>query len=321
VGTGPGAFGGGWVLPVGIVVAGAALLIVIGMALVPAEGRASQLHRVRERFKPSGGLLSRVSSGIQSALDRALERPGRRGLTAALDSAGVRWSAGEFVIVTLAAVLVSIAAGLALFGLIGMLVFGLVALAGPFLVLSHRREKRRSGFEEQMEGALQLMSGSLRAGYGLLQAINTVAAEAPDPIRDEFARVMIEIRVGRDLGEALAAMAERMKNEDFRWVAQAIEIQRTVGGDLSEILDTVAGTIRERNQIRRQVKALSAEGRISAYVLIALPFVIATFLVLVAPDFLTPLFDTAAGRIALGVAIGLLLIGIVWIRKMVNIKF
>jgi tight adherence protein B len=208
-----------------------------------------------------------------------------------------------------------------LFGWIGVVVLGTLALAAPFLFLAHRREKRRSGFEDQMEGALQLMSGSLRAGYGLLQAINTVAAEAPVPIRDEFARVMIEIRVGRDLGEALAAMAERMKNEDFRWVAQAIEIQRTVGGDLSEILDTVAGTIRERNQIRRQVKALSAEGRISAYVLIALPFVIATFLVLVAPDFLTPLFESVAGRIALGVSIALLLIGIVWIRRLVNIKF
>ena len=130
-----------------------------------------------------------------------------------------------------------------------------------------------------------------------------------------------EFRVGRDLGESLRALADRMDNEDFRWVTQAIDIQRSVGGDLAEILDTVATTIRERNQIRRQVKALSAEGRISSYVLIALPFVVSTFLVLVAPEFLTPLVDTIAGRIALAGAVILLVIGIVWIRRLVKIVF
>ena len=136
-------------------------------------------------------------------------------------------------------------------------------------VLTVRADRRRARFSDQLGDTLQLLAGSLRAGYGLLQAIDAVAQEAEEPTRQEFRRLVIETRLGRDLTDALHSMADRVGGEDFEWVVQAIEIHREVGGDLAEVLDTVAGTIRERNQLHRQVKALSAEGRLSAYVLMA----------------------------------------------------
>jgi tight adherence protein B len=259
---------------------------------------------------------------VESSIDRLLRRSGRSSrLTDALDGAGIRLAGGEFVILTGALALLGVAVGLAIFGWWGALVFGVFFLLIPRLIVAQKREKRRSLFSDQMEGILQLLSGSLRAGYGILQAIGTVASEAPSPAKEEFGRVMVETRVGRDLGESLVALAGRMGNEDFRWVAQAIEIQRSVGGDLAEILDTIAQTIRERSQIRRQVQALSAEGRISSYILIALPFIITGFLIAVAPQFLEPLVETTPGRVAVVAASVLMIIGIVWIRRLVRIKF
>ena len=192
---------------------------------------------------------------------------------------------------------------------------------GPWLFMVRQADGRRESFADQLEGTLQLMAGSLRAGYGLMQAVNTVAVEAPAPTSDEFSRIIVETRLGRDLIDALHAMSDRVGNEDFRWVAQAIDIQRSVGGDLARVLDNVAETIRDRNQIRRQIRALSAEGRISAYLLIGLPFVITAFIIALAPDFLDPLFETAAGKVALLIGATLMLLGVLWIRRIIRLVF
>jgi tight adherence protein B len=321
VAEGPGLFGAHWVLPVGIAAFFVAALLVFGLALVPG-GVPSQIRAVSVPFRPQGGWLSRLARSAQSAADSVLQTGNRRStLNAALESAGINLAPGEFVVLSASAAIVGVAIGLALFGWVGALLFGAFALIAPRVVVAQRREKRRLQFADQLEGTLQLIAGSLRAGYGLMQAVSTVANEAPSPSNEEFGRIIVETRLGRDLADALHALADRMENQDFRWVAQAIDIQRSVGGDLSSILDTVGETIRERNQIRRQIRALSAEGRISSYVLIALPFVITFFLLAVAPDFLTPLVDTLAGRIAIGVASVLMVIGIIWIRRLVRLVF
>jgi tight adherence protein B len=307
---------------VGIAVVFAAAIIVFGMAAVPVETHRTPLRERTGRFQSAGGLLSRMASGAQRGIEVALSRFGRSSsLNALLDSAGVKLAAGEFIILAGAAGLVGVAIGLALFGLIGAGVIGVIALVMPRLIVAHLREKRRTGFGDQLESTLQLLAGSLRAGYGLLQSIATVASEAPSPTKEEFGRVMVETRVGRDLGDSLRALADRMKTDDFGWVTQAIDIQRSVGGDLAEILDTVAQTIRERNQIRRQIRALSAEGRFSAYILIGLPFLVTSFLLLVIPDFLRPLVETTPGRVAVVVAVVLLGVGVVWIRRLIKIVF
>ena len=204
--------------------------------------------------------------------------------------------------------------------MLGLLLL-IAAVVVPRLWLTRAAENRRGAFADQLEGNLQLIAGSLRAGYGLSQSVATVADEAPSPSKEEFGRIVIETRLGRDLPDSLRATALRMKNEDFGWVADAIAIQQEVGGNLAEILDAVSGTIRDRNNIRRQVQALSAEGRMSAVVLIALPIVLAIAISVVNPGYLDVLFDRPVGRVLLGVGVVLMTMGVVWIRRLVRTVF
>src|SRR5207248_5003984 len=140
----------------------------------------------------------------------------------------------------------------------------------------------------------------LQAGYGFLQAIDTVAKEAQPPTSTEFARLHSEARLGMPIDEALNGMAERVGGQDFRWVVLAINIQRQVGGNLAALLSTVAGTLREREQVRRQIKVLSAEGRLSAIILVALPFLLAGYISIVNPGYLQQLTQVTVGKIMIG---------------------
>ncbi len=141
------------------------------------------------------------------------------------------------------------------------------------------------------------------------------------PTSEEFARIVNETRVGRDLNESLDDVARRMRSDDFNWIAQAIAINREVGGDLAEVLDQVGNTIRERNQIRRQVKALAAEGKLSAYVLMALPFGLTAFLLVSNPDYLSKLTGSAIGYVMIAVGLVMLTVGGLWMNKVVSVKF
>jgi tight adherence protein B len=175
-----------------------------------------------------------------------------------------------------------------------------------------RIDRRKRAFMEQLPGTLQLLAGSLRAGYGLMQAIDTVVKEADDPTATEFARVLTEARLGMPVEEALEGMAQRLESDDFHWVVMAIGIQREVGGNLAELLTTVAATMRGRATLRRQIRVLSAEGRISAWV--------AFVLQLMNPGYLAELFQRTVGLIMVAVGIALLLAGAMWLRKIVDIE-
>ena len=142
--------------------------------------------------------------------------------------------------------------------------------------------------------------------------------EAESPTAEEFKRLTIETRLGRDFVEALQSLADRVGSEDFRWVVQAIQIQREVGGDLSAILDSVAGTVRDRTRIRRQVSALSAEGRMSAWVLMILPFGLGGMMAVTNREYLSPLFSTGTGIRLLAVGALLLTVGGLWLRRIVK---
>ena len=151
-----------------------------------------------------------------------------------------------------------------------------------------RRSRRRKAFNRGLPETLQLMSGSLAAGLSLAQSVDTIVREGPEPIAGEFKRVLVETRLGVTLEEALDGIAERFESKDFEWVVMAIRIQRQVGGNLAELLDTVAGTMREREYIRRQVAALAAEGKLSAYVLGGLPPLFLVYLLLTNRDYVMP---------------------------------
>ena len=189
----------------------------------------------------------------------------------------------------------------------------------PRVILASRVAKREAQFLAQLPDTLQLLSGSLQAGYGFMQAIDTVAKEASPPASNEFSRVLAEARLGMPVDEALNAMADRVGGEDFRWVVLAINIQRQVGGNLAALLSTVAATLREREMVRRQIKVLSAEGKLSAYILVALPFVLAGYISVVNPGYINKLFEETVGKVMIAGGIVLMVLGSLWMRKIIKI--
>jgi tight adherence protein B len=273
----------------------------------PAERGESPVTWIPSSVVEAGDRVAEVG-GFGATLDHDLER------------AGFPLKGGEFVVVTVLAAmgggLLTVFLGQPLI-LVG--VVGAVAGSIPFLLLKQALRKRDRKLREQLPDVLTVMASSLRAGHSFLQALDTVAKEVDEPAATEFNRVVAEIRLGRPAEEALGAMADRVGSEDFKWAVLAINIQREVGGNLAEILDTVADTIRDRARIRRDVDTLTTEGRLSAYVLIAMPFVIALYLAAVNPDYLSLLFTTGVGMVMIGVASCLMIVGIYWMRKIVKI--
>jgi tight adherence protein B len=238
-----------------------------------------------------------------------------------LEAAGLNMRVAEFVLISLGSAFIPPL--LALIVTRNLLVAALVVLLGtvaPFLYLSVRASRRQAKFEEQLPSTLQLLAGALQAGHSLQQAVDTVVHEAGDPIAGEFQRVLTEARLGRPLEEAFEAMAKRTKSVDFKWTVMAIRLQRQVGGNLAEVLSTVSQTIRDRYSLKRQIKALSAEGRLSSVILSILPVVMFAALLLMNPVFLRPLFTTTIGIMMLVVAAILMVLGVFWLKKITEIK-
>ena len=194
---------------------------------------------------------------------------------------------GEFVVASALAALVFGVLGAALLrSSLLALVVAVVGGAFPTLLLRSALSKRADKLREQLPDVLTIMASSLRAGHSFLQSLDTVAKEIAHPAAAEFQRVVAEIRLGRPAEDALESLAERVGSPDFMWAVLAVNIQREVGGNLAEILDTVADTLRERAMLRRQIKVLTAEGRLSAWVLGLLPFGIALYMFAVNPDYI-----------------------------------
>jgi tight adherence protein B len=223
-------------------------------------------------------------------------------------------------VIVLSAMTATLAIGTLLVGpLLGLVLAGLTAWV-CWLVPGRMRNRRRRQFSNQLPDTLQMMSGTLRAGYGLLQAVDALAREAPEPTASEFRRLVVEARLGRDVSASLDAMVARIASDDFDWVVQAIGIHREVGGDLAEVLDTVGTTIRERNQVMRHVRTLTAEGRLSAYILIGLPLLLALALRLINPEYFE-LLTYGPGLVMSGVGALMLVAGAFWFRKLCRLDY
>jgi tight adherence protein B len=200
-------------------------------------------------------------------------------------------------------------------------ILGIVAgVGGPIGYLVIKESRRSTAFLEQLPDTLQLISGSLSVGHSLVQAMDAVVREELSPVSVEFNRALVETRLGVPAEDALEGIATRMDSQDFAWVVMAIRIQRVVGGNLAEVLTTVAATIRERERLRRQVRGLSAEGRLSAWILGALPPVFGTYLVLVRPSYIKPLFTDPLGIIMLVVLVATMTAGVVWLSRIVKVQ-
>lgn len=314
-----------------LVVVGIAVSLLAGLTLLffviaPPAPRVARDRRVAPGTEQIS-LLGQVTARTTAVVDSAFKADRRKMFGPdELELAGIRSTPAQFLIL--------IASAASVFALLGVILgltggaslllgvaFAAIAPLGAKVLLSIRTSRRRAKFADQIDDAVQLMAGSLRAGHGLSTALAAVANDADAPMGEELTRVVNESRLGRPLPESLAITAQRMRSKDFEWVAQAIAINAETGGNLAEVLDQVGRTIRERNQIRRQVAALSAEGRLSGIILVALPVGIFLFLSIIRPDYTAVFFQNIIGIIAITVALVLLIIGSIWLAFTVRVRF
>jgi tight adherence protein B len=258
------------------------------------------------------GLMTRVARTGQ--IERALD--GR------LEAAGLPLRTAEWMLlhvgvaVGISLTLLVVARGELIAAILGLV----IGLTLPWLFLAMARTRRETRFLSQLPDTLQLLAGSLAAGYSLPQAMDSVARETRAPISTEFSRALIEARLGLLPEDALDGIAARTGSRDFSWIVMAIRIQRDVGGNLAELLATVAETLRERERLRRQVSALSAEGRLSGWILGGLPVVFAVYLTTVRPEYIAPLYTTPMGWVLLTIGVVSLAVGAVWMAKVIKVE-
>jgi tight adherence protein B len=282
------------------------------------SGRGSRNEPLPTALGDSSVARSAVQLAGRLVGSRDLDvRLGRR-----LDGAGVPLKPAEWIVVQVA----SAAVFAVLFGLLGggsavAAVLGLlIGIGVPVGYLVIKEGRRTIAFLEQLPDTLQLIAGSLTVGHSLAQAMDAVVREERQPVSIEFNRALVETRLGMPVEDALEGISTRMDSQDFAWIVMAIRIQREVGGNLAEILTTVAATIRERERLRRQVRGLSAEGRLSAWILGGLPPIFATYLILVRPTYIKPLFTDPIGIALLAVMIVLMITGVLWLSRLVKVE-
>ncbi|GAA2172281.1 hypothetical protein GCM10009784_02100 [Arthrobacter parietis] len=287
----------------------------------PAQS-AVPLDRRRPPVEESDSQLSKFAGSAVRAMERFLKkRPQRLYRPELLETAGVRLTQADMFLLVVTGGIAGLALGLLVGGpLLGILFF-LLAPVVAHVALIFRIARRRSKFDAQLGDTLQLLTGGLRAGHSILRAIDAAAIEADAPTSDEMRRVVTETSLGKDLLASLTDTSKRMESEDFAWIAQAIQINREVGGDLADVLDQVGATIRERSEIKGQIRALAAEGKFSAYILVALPFAIGGMLTVVSPGYINPLFENPLGWVMIGASVVMMTIGCLWLRKIIDLKF
>jgi tight adherence protein B len=301
----------------------AAFLLAVMLLSVRAKGqrRRSMANMMLGRGKDANIETTWMPAGLTQAGERFAKAGGfSSGLDAKLEQAGLPMKAGEFVALTAVCAVAGGVLGAVLLG--NIIVVLLVAVVGsliPYVWLVRARSQRQKKMAEQLADVMSILASSLRAGHSFLQALDQVANEIKDPSASEFHRVVSEIRLGRSVDDAMVEMADRIGSEDMRWAVMAVNIQRQVGGNLAEVLDIVANTVRERAYIHRQVRVLSAEGRISIGILSALPFGIFFYLMLVNPDYIGVLFTHPIGRILLLAGAVLMAAGIFVMTRIVRI--
>ncbi|MDA8128479.1 MAG: type II secretion system F family protein [Betaproteobacteria bacterium] len=290
-----------------------------------------EAKRIRHRLQAmaAGGAPGAESSIVKQrllsevpALERMmLQLPRVQRMDRLLVQSGLGWSMSKFLGLTLLIMIAALIVGLLLnfywlFVLLGMA----AAAALPYLYVLNARDKRIHALEGQLPDALELMSRALRAGHSFPGSLGMVATEAPDPIAEEFKITFDEINYGIPMQDALMNMTARIASPDLRYFVIAVLIQRETGGNLAELLDNLARLMRERFKLLGQIRVLSAEGRISAWILTLLPFALAGAIHLIHPKFLAVLWNDPAGLKMVYVALVLMLIGIVWMRYIIKIR-
>lgn len=200
------------------------------------------------------------------------------------------------------------------------IIFGALAYFAPGFYVKFRQRRRANALNRQLGDTILLLSNALKAGYSFAQAMATIARSAPAPMSDEFNRAVREMNLGITVDDALDHMNQRIQSEDFDLMVTAVQIHRVVGGNLAEILDTIAFTIRERIRIHGEIRTLTAQARASGYIISALPFALAGILTLVSPSYITPLFKEPLGWFLIALSMIMMSIGYAVIRRIAAIE-
>jgi len=314
--------------------AAGSILLVYGIFQVVVESREGTRKRVEERLRGGTSIKSLDNKKISSILRRQGSGDAKDFFTQAvgrlkfipklqvmLDQASIDWSASRMMANLF---------GLAGVGLIGLLMsgFGIPTAAGtaaaivfvPLMYISSRRKRRMKKLTQQLPDVFEMMSQALRAGHSLAGAIQLIQEQMPDPIGVEFGRVFHEQNLGMKIEDALLGMADRVDSLDVRFFVTAVLIQRQTGGDLAEVLDKIGGLIRQRIELFGLVQGLTAEGRLSGWVLFLLPFVIFSASLFLSPSYARTMITDPTGKMLLFIAGGMQLMGMAMIRWIVNIK-
>jgi Flp pilus assembly protein TadB/Mg-chelatase subunit ChlD len=309
-------------------------LLALGLVLItPASRKPGRKDRLEDldpyrwsapsASSPDPEEGGRMATAALSLVDHAMRAGSLRSRTAAgLDRAGFRMRPQEWVLlrIVVAAAATAVLTLLTRSVIVGVLLGALTGWAATWAVLKVKGDRRSAAFNDQLPDVLQLVAGSLRSGFTLSQALEAVVREGDQPAAGELARALGEVRLGVPVEDALDQAANRVGCPDLEWVVMAVRISRDVGGNLSEVLLTTVRTMRERGQLRRQVRTLSAEGRLSGYVLVGLPILMAGLLMLIRPDYLRPLVTQPAGIVMLSVAVLGVLVGSWWMSRIVKVE-
>lgn len=281
-------------------------------------------ERSQENSTESGkkGLLSFLSRKPQKAGEKEEKNKWRQKTLDELSQAGVPLRPDEFLMLRLTGGIVLFL----LFLLIGNFLLGLVGFfAGysliPMLYLNRAQRMRINQFNYQLSSALSTMANSLRAGFSLFQAMKSLSNEMSPPISTEFSRTLKEINLGTPTEHALQNMSDRVKSEDLELVVLAMIIQRQVGGNLAEVLDKIGHTINERIRVQREIKTLTAQGRISGIIIGLLPFFLAGAIIFMNPEYMATFFSHPLGYFLTGLGLFAQFLGVMMIRKIVNIQW
>ncbi|GAC1599919.1 MAG: type II secretion system F family protein [Pseudarthrobacter sp.] len=299
-----------------------AAAVVIGVMVFMPRSPEIPLDRRQPYREKSDSQLTRIAGSAVEVIEGILSRRKVRLFDRdALEDAGLRFSQADFFILVTAGACVGALIGQLIGGPLLALLMVIMAPVAAHFILGFLAGKRRAKFSDQLGDTLQLLSGSLRAGHSILRAIDAASSESLAPTSEEMRRVITETSLGRDLLTSLNDTAERMRSEDFVWISQAIQINREVGGNLAEVLDQVNETIRERNEIKGHIRSLAAEGKFSAYILMAMPFGIVLMLMLANPGYMDPMFTQPLGWAMIGASVVMMIIGGLWMRKIIDLKF
>ena len=313
-----------------LVVVGALAIVALILALLSGGAQEATIEERLDQFVAGGEpefsteeieeeakRLSRLTEG----LDRAIERRsfGAR-IASQLAQASIKLTVTEYLLLSLLSIVVLTAVAYLIFRNYFAISGFVIGFFLPRIVVNVTKSRRLRKFNDQLGDAINLIVNSLRAGFSMPIAMETVASNMPAPISEEFHRVVLEVGLGISLENALDNMLRRVPSQDLDLLVTAVSVQHEVGGNLAEILDTISSTIRERVRIQGEIKTLTAQGEFTGYLLSALPFILTVVISLMSREYMEPMFTTPCGWIMFGVAFIIIVLGFIIIRKIIKIE-